>query len=206
MQDAETGSWWQQITGKAIFGPLQGQQLQPAFSDELSFGLWKQEAPTGQVLAPVAKYVKKYEHDWEPKVQKLPVTVSFPGSALQSRDVLIGMQVGGASRAYPLKTILAEWPIEDRLGGRPLLLVVGPDAKSVRVFISRIDGADVEFFRKAGTTEWAMMDSVSGSEWNFQGCAVNGPAAGKCLERLNGIKDFWFDWRNYHADTTVFQH
>ena len=175
-------------------------------SDELSFGLWKQEAPAGQVLAPVARYIKKYEHDWETEVQKLPVTVSFPGSALQPREVLIGMAIGGASRAYPLKAILAQWPIEDRLGGQPLLLVVGPDSKSVRVFASRVDGADVEFFRKAGTTEWALMDSVSGSEWNFQGCAVNGPARGKCLERLNGIKDFWFDWRNYHPDTTVYQH
>jgi len=206
MQDVETGSWWQQITGKAIFGPLKDQQLESVWSDELTFGLWKREAPDGQVLAPVARYVNKYEHDWESKVQALPVTVSFPGSALQSRDVLIGLTIGGASRAYPLKAILAQSPIEDRLGGKPVLLVVGPDTKSVRVFVSRVDGAEVEFFRKAGTTEWAMMDSVSGSEWNFQGCAVNGPARGKCLEPLPGIKDFWFDWRNYHADTTVYQH
>ncbi len=60
MRDEETGSWWQQITGKAIFGPLKGQQLEPVLSDELTFGLWKQESPTGQVLAPVAKYVKEY--------------------------------------------------------------------------------------------------------------------------------------------------
>jgi hypothetical protein len=206
MRDDETGTWWQQITGTAIFGPLKGQQLEPVLSDELTFGLWKQESPAGQVLQPVAKYVKKYEHGWEPDVAKLPVVVSFPGTALQSRDVLIGLEMGGASRAYPMKTILAQSPIQDRLGGVPLLLVVGPDGKSVRVFISRIDGKEVEFFRKAGTTEWALMDSIAGSEWNFQGCSVNGPAQGKCLERLNGIKDFWFDWRNYHAATTVYQH
>jgi hypothetical protein len=101
---------------------------------------------------------------------------------------------------------MAQSPIQDRLGGTPILLIVGPDGKSVRVFVSRIEGADVEFFRKTGTTEWALVDSASGSEWNFQGCAVSGPSQGKCLERLNGIKDFWFDWRNYHADTTVYQH
>jgi hypothetical protein len=206
MRDVETGSWWQQITGKAIFGPLKGQQLEPVLSDELTFGLWKQESPTGQVLEPVAKYVKKYEHAWEPDVAKLPVVVSFPGSALQSRDVLLGLEIGSASRAYPMKTVLAQSPIQDRLGGTPILLVVGPDGKSVRVFVSRLNGADVEFFRKAGTTDWALMDSISGSEWNFQGCATSGPALGNCLDRLSGIKDFWFDWRNYHADTTVYQH
>ena len=206
MQDVETGSWWQQITGKSIFGPLKGQQLEPVLSDELTFGLWKKESPAGQVLAPVAKYAKQYERDWEPEVQKLPVPISFPGTALKSRDVLIGLEIGGASRAYPLKTILAESPIQDRLDGTPILLVAGSDGKSVRVFVSRIEDKDVEFFRKAGTSEWALMDSVSGAEWNFQGCAVSGPSQGKCLERLNGIKDFWFDWRNYHADTTVYQH
>ncbi len=48
------------------------------------------------------------------------------------------------------------------------------------------------------------MDSVSGSEWNFQGCAVAGSEKGKCLARVDAIKDYWFDWRNYNPDTTVF--
>jgi uncharacterized protein DUF3179 len=206
MRDDETGSWWQQISGTAIFGPLKGEQLEPVSSDELTFGLWKQESPAGQVLQPVTKYVKDYEHGWEPEVAKLPVVVSFPGTVLQSRDVLIGLEIGTASRAYPMKAILAQSPIEDRLGGTPILLVVGPDGKSVRVFVSRIDGVNAEFFRKSGTRDWTLMDSISGGEWNFQGCAMNGPAQGKCLERLNGIKDYWFDWRNYHAETTVYQH
>jgi hypothetical protein len=206
MRDDETGSWWQQITGKAIFGPLKGEQLEPVLSDELTFGLWKQESPSGQVLQPVAKYVKEYEHGWEPEVAKLPVVISFPGSALKSRDVLIGLEIGNASRAYPMKTILAQSPIQDRLGGTPILLVVGPDGKSVRVFVSRINGTEVEFFKKAGTADWAVMDSIAGSEWNFQGCATSGPSRGKCLDQLNGIKDYWFDWRNYHTGTTVYQH
>jgi len=27
MRDEETGSWWQQVTGEAIFGPLKGRRL-----------------------------------------------------------------------------------------------------------------------------------------------------------------------------------
>jgi hypothetical protein len=75
----------------------------------------------------------------------------------------------------------------------------------VRAFVSRLDGADIELFRKSGD-KWVLMDSASGSEWNFQGCATSGPAQGKCLERLPLLKDFWFDWRNYHPSTTVYQH
>jgi hypothetical protein len=272
MRDEETGTWWQQISGKAVFGPLKGEQLGAVLSDELTFGLWKQESPGGQVLAPVAKYVKEYESNWEPDVAKLPVVISFPGTPLASRDVLIGIERAGISRAYPLKTLLAESPVQDRLGGSPILLVVGPDQKSIRAFVSRIDGSDLEFFRtaaadasaadspktevapadaaKAGDAKveapkvgdakveapkveapkvgdakveapkveaaktaaakgdtagnWTLFDS-SGSQWDFRGCAVAGAWLGRCLEPLNAMKDFWFDWRNYHPDTTIYQ-
>jgi len=205
MRDRETGTWWQQITGKAIFGSLQGSVLELAPSSELSFGLWKQESPGGQVLSAVARDQKKYDSKWEEEVAKLPVPVSFPGTELKSRDVVLGLQSGSEARAYPLQTILKQSPIQDRLGGNPIVVMTGPDGKSVRAFLSRIDDADVELFRKTDTKEFVMVDSA-GEEWNFKGCATSGPAAGKCLAELPAIKDYWFDWRNYHADTTVYRH
>ncbi len=205
MRDRETGSWWQQITGKAIYGPLQGAELSLVLSDELSFGEWRTESPTGQVLAPVAKYAKEYDPKWEPEVAKLPVVISFPGTELKSRDVVIGVAMGDAARAYPWETFAKESPILDRVKGTPLLLVLGPDGKSFRVFIARIDGHDAEFFLKADTQDWALLDTFSASQWNFQGCAISGSAQGKCLARVPALKDYWFDWRNYHAETTVYK-
>jgi Protein of unknown function (DUF3179) len=79
MRDKETGSWWQQITGRAIYGPLKGSSLELVPSDELTFGQWKSEVSDGRVLAPVAKYVKEYDSYWEPEVAKLPVVISFRG-------------------------------------------------------------------------------------------------------------------------------
>ena len=205
MRDRETGTWWQQITGKAIFGPLKGEMLELAPSDELSFALWKKESPGGQVLAAVARDQKEYDSKWEEEVAKLPVPISFPGTELKSRDVVIGLVVAGEARAYPVDKILKQSPIQDRLGGNPILVVAGPDGKSVRAFLSRIGDTDVELFRKSGAGEFALLDA-EGGEWNFKGCAVAGAVAGKCLSELPAIKDYWFDWRNYHADTTVYRH
>ena len=219
MRDKETGTWWQQITGKAIYGPLQGAELELVLSDELTFGEWRKEFPEGQVLAPVAKYTKEYDPNWEPDVAKLPVVISFPGTELKSRDVVIGLTVDGAARAYPWETFAKQSPVLDRVNGTPLLLVLGPDGKSFRVFISRIDGHDAEFFLQADTTagaqaektsetktDWTLLDTTTASQWNFQGCATSGPAQGKCLGRISALKDYWFDWRNYHPDTTVYKH
>ncbi len=138
-------------------------------------------------------------------MQSSPVPVSFPSTELKSRDVVVGLRLGSEARAYPLQTILKQSPIQDRLGGNPILVIAGPDGKSVRAFLSRIDDADVELFRKTDTKEFVMVDSA-GEEWNFKGCATSGPAAGKCFAELPAIKDYWFDWRNYHADTTVYRH
>ncbi len=213
MRDKETGTWWQQITGKAIYGPLQGATLELVLSDELTFGEWRSEFPSGQVLAPVTKYAKDYEPNWETHVAKLPVVISFPGTELKSRDVVIGLTIGGAARAYPWETFAKQSPVLDRVNGTPLLLALGPDGKSFRVFVSRIDGHDAEFFLQGDDTTdasgqkkpWALLDTTTASQWNFQGCATSGPAQGKCLDRIPALKDYWFDWRNYHPDTTVYK-
>ena len=149
MRDKETGSWWQQITGKAIYGPLKGTALELVLSDELTYGEWKAEVSDGKVLAPVQKYVKEYDSKWEPEVAKYRVPISFPGTELKSRDVVVGLEIAGPGRAYPWDTLVKQSPVVDRVNGTPLLLAVGPDGKSFRVFVSRIDGKDAEFFLKA---------------------------------------------------------
>jgi len=248
MRDKETGTWWQQITGKALYGPLQGASLDLVLSDELTFGEWKSEYSEGKVLAEVPKYTKKYDSNWEPEVAKLPVVISFPGTELKSRDLVVGLQVGAASRAYPWDTLVKQSPVMDHVGGTPLLVAVGPDGKSFRVFISKVDGKDTEFFLKgevesgtlattapkvdistqnnvatatgvklesapaaasaipAATKTWLLLDTTTASEWNFQGCAVSGSSQGKCLDRVPALKDYWFDWRTYHPDTSIYKH
>jgi len=223
MRDRETGTWWQQITGKALYGPLQGAALQPVLSDELTFGEWKSEVSDGKVLAEVKKDTKEYDSDWEPKIAKLPLVISFPGTELKSRDLVVGLELDGASRAYPWDTVVKQSPVVDHIRGVPLLIAVGPDGKSFRVFKSRIDGKDAEFFLKGETDNdkaaspandrvaspaksWTLLDTASASEWNFQGCAISGPSQGKCLDRIPALKDYWFDWRNYHPNTTIYKH
>jgi Protein of unknown function (DUF3179) len=213
MRDKETGTWWQQITGKAIYGPLQGATLELVLSDELTFGEWRTEFTNGLVLAPVAKYTKEYEPNWEPEVAKLPVVISFPGTELKSRDVVVGLTINGVARAYPWETFAKQSPVVDHVNGTPLLLVLGPDGKSFRVFVSRIDARDAEFFLQGDDTTdtsaekkaWTLVDAATASQWNFQGCATSGPAQGKCLDRIPALKDYWFDWRNYHPDTTIYK-
>jgi len=92
-------------------------------------------------------------------------------------------------------------------------LVTGPDGESVRVFRSQWNGMDIDLYRDAESDgqssgqspEWRLLDS-QGNTWNFAGCATSGPAAGQCLEKIDFLKDYWFDWKNYNPRTTVYSH
>lgn len=212
MRDEQTGTFWQQISGRAISGPLAGEQLELVYSDELTFALWRSEAANGTVLRPVKKYAGDYEaKDWDVRMAKARTVLDFPNSGLKSRDLVVGVTAFSASRAYPVSRILAEKLIQDRLGGQPVLLVVGPDDKSIRIFQARLHPGEPapDYYRKTnalGDVSGALfMDSI-GSEWSFAGCVVSGKSKGSCLTPIPGTKDYWFDWRNYHPGTTIFRH
>lgn len=212
MRDRETGSWWQQVTGRAIAGELAGSMLELMPSDELTFGLWKSEELPGHslLLAPVAGYGDKdYDKKWEEEVAKYPVPLTFPGQGLKDRDVILGVEIGGQARAFPLAKVRGANPVEDEVAGVPVAVVTGPDGESVRMFRSQWNGLDIELYRDAQNDgenrEWRLVDS-QGNTWNFAGCATSGPAAGQCLEKVNFLKDYWFDWKNYHPRTTLYSH
>ena len=204
MRDEETGTYWQQISGAAISGPLKGRQLTLVHSDELTLATWKAEQPEGSVLDDVPQYVSDYaKRDWDVRMKKAPTVLSFAEHGLTARDLMLGIEAYGASRAFLYDRVVAEKLVKDHVGGEPVLLVVGPDDQSVRAFRGRIPGVDgvTDFYRLAGGV---LMDDTTGSEWNFQGCATSGKSKGLCLEAIPMLKDYWFDWRNYHPQTSVY--
>jgi len=208
MRDEETGTYWQQISGLAISGPLKGRQLTLIPSDELTFATWKAEEPRGTILKDVAKYASEYEpKDWDVRMKRLPVVIRFPEHGLKPRDLMLGIRSFGASRAFPYDQVIKEKVIKDHVGAEPVLLVVAADGQSVRAFHDRIPGVGgaPDFYRiTANRPDALLMDAPTGGEWNFQGCAVSGSAKGACLERIPLIKDYWFDWRNYNPKTTIY--
>jgi hypothetical protein len=48
-----------------------------------------------------------------------------------------------------------------------------------------------------------LIDSTTGSEWDFWGKATGGPQTGQALRTIPVLKDYWFDWKGSHPDTLV---
>lgn len=206
MKDEETGSWWQQVTGEAIFGPLKGKQLKPVFMDEITFATWKREQPQGRVLSPDEKVAAKGEYappDWEDRMLRVPVATQFNAPTLDKRELVVGMTLNNASVAYPVTTLQKQNPIIDKLGGTPVLIVMGEDGKSIRAFDRTVEGQEREFFLKPNSSPLRLIDD-KGTEWDFTGTALNGSLTGKQLTKITLLKDYWFDWKTYNPKTTVY--
>ena len=211
MRDQETGSYWQQITGAAIAGPLKGSKLSLVAQDELSFGLWKEEQPNGTVLAPLPRDAAKYEKaNWESSIQKAPTVIHAPKGTLPDRETILGVSMNGAARAYPLSKLTDQYPVLlDDLGGKPIMLVLGSDGISVHAFSRQMGANTLDFYGRGGANTsdpWALLESTTLSAWSFDGCAATGEMQGQCLERIYTLKDYWFDWQHYHPNSDFYRH
>jgi len=86
----------------------------------------------------------------------------------------------------------------------PIVLVLGEDRRSVRAFERTVDGRRLEFFQNTSNDLFQLIDKETGTTWNFEGKAISGALAGRQLKKVFVLEDYWFDWRLYHPDTSVY--
>jgi hypothetical protein len=188
MSDEETRSWWQQVTGECILGPMKGKRLRRISSDEVTLESWRAEHPKSTAVRFDPRHLSDYApSDWEPRIARLT----------GARELIVGIELDGASAAYPLAQLREQTPRNAQMGSTPILLIVGADGNSVRSFVRpSVEGKPLEFYRRA--TDSSLIDSATGSTWTFAGKAIAGPLAGRALEPVQNTKDYWFDWSRHH--------
>jgi hypothetical protein len=204
MSDEETGSWWQQVSGECILGPLKGKRLRRVPSDELTLAAWRAEQPGSTIVRFDARYLHRYQpSDWEQRVAGIP-TVGVADGILPPRALIAGVEHHGEAAAYPLDLLRRAGSVPHILGGRPVVVLLGPDGKSVRAFERLAAGRELDLYREAGGSPlW--IDAQTGSRWDFTGRAVSGPLAGSQLPKLQTSVEYWFDWKRYHPRTRVYR-
>ena len=129
-------------------------------------------------------------------------------------DPVIGVEVDGVARAYPLLILRSHEVINDTLGETPIAITYNPLCDSFAVFDRRV-GDDVLEFGVSGLLYNANLllydrrpDQQGESLWSqWQARAITGPAAaaGRTLTRLPAVHTQWGEWQRRRTHTTVIE-
>ena len=202
MQDRETGTWWSQVTGRAINGKNRGAQLQKLESVETSWEQWFATHPETSVLAKTeevtASHYQKYFEDPERmglfRAQWL--TEKMPGKTL-----VYGATVGPHAVAVT-EGALGRGIVRADLGGVPVVVVRGADS-GVRAFVARVGDEPLQPAPDGGAE--TMVDAT-GSIWDAAtGECIEGPRRSATLETVAVTPVYWFAWSGFYPNTQVIE-
>lgn len=123
-------------------------------------------------------------------------------------DRVIGVELGGEFRAYPIRILNFHEVVNDRCGDRPLAVTWCPLCDSAAVFDRRTALGECEFgvSGRLYNSNVLMYDRGGDPEslWSqIQAQGVTGPAAGQPLQGLPHELTTWQSWLRRHPQTSV---
>jgi len=204
MYDRTSETLWSQALGQGIVGKYAGVKLDRIPFDVAFWKEWKQLYPDTKVLSRDTGSTRPYGADPYGDYytsNDLFFPVSNKDDRLGLKEVVVGLENEGQYKAYKVQQIEDTNVINDSINGKSVVLFSIHPAM-VRVFDSLIDGQKLDFQYDENSTK--ITDKQTGSEWNLEGIATDGPMEGKHLTRLPFDEGFWFEWVAFHPETEVY--
>ena len=198
-EDETTKSWWRQVSGEAIAGPLKGQTLEEIFSEQMSLRAWLDLHPMSEILQPDTIFRKEYN-------DLKGFNAGTIDSGLERRDSLswkekswvVGVKIEGVSRAYDWNDLVKSRLIQDTLNANPILILLEKDSTTFHAF-------QRDSLNFAIASNGNLQDDATRSEWNWRGQSIDGPLKGSALPVIQSYQEFWHSWRTFHPQTSQFK-
>ena len=210
-RDRETGSRWQQSSLQAISGPLRGKRLHLYPFLLTDWREWQRLHPDTLVLKPLPGYAERI-----PEVNAMirvgvsdqaaaPKGVLRVDSRLAPHTMILGLDVMGASEAFPLAELRKAKVIQVELGREAIVVVHQTDSDTTTAFTARAGGRELHFKPLTNTGGTELADRETHSRWTAYGECIEGPLKGSRMRPLILEPDYWFAWSEFHPDTNIFR-
>jgi hypothetical protein len=208
-KDRETGSRWQQSSLEAISGPLRGEHLKLYPFLLTSWEEWRRLHPDTLVLKPLPGYADRIAAKNEQIKKGLtgegaaPDGVTYRDERLKPKTMVLGLDVDGAHKAFPLEALRRAHIVNDSLAGTPVVIVHQPRSNTTTAFVAKAGGRTLTFAASnADATE--LVDRETESRWDAYGRCVAGQLKGSALEPLILEPEYWFAWSEFHRGTAIY--
>jgi len=125
---------------------------------------------------------------------------------LEDDDAVVGIQLSGRARAYPLRILNWHEIVNDEVSDRPVAVTYCPLTGSAVVFDRRVGERDLTFgvSGRLYNSNVLMFDRQTNSLWSqLAEAAVTGQKTGTHLRPLPSVVTTWAKWRTAHPHTLV---
>ncbi|HMG92770.1 MAG TPA: DUF3179 domain-containing (seleno)protein [Chryseolinea sp.] len=191
-EDATTGSWWRQVTGEAVAGPLKGQLLPEVQSSQVTLKKWFELYPEAVVMQIDEASRTYYDSTgrFEKGKSKGKLT-RMDSLSWKDKSWVVGVQVNAESKAYDWIELKQKRIVNDVVGGQPIVIAVAEDNQSFAAF-ERFNATDTFTFRN---------DTLCLKEkrYNFSGRDLT--TLSDRLRMVKAYQEFWHSWRTFHPNT-----
>jgi len=207
MQDTRNFDFFPQMCTDAGFqqsGDPSSTTLDQIFAVEATWDLWKRMHPDTKVVSSESVrdqgvYPYTSQGDYRLVNNYIPFPFGPDDSRKDRKDLTFGVVVGDQTKAYALEDMSSMTVLNDVVGDRPVVVVHDADGRYNAAFIREANGQTLTFVRLTGpagrTLPFDYYDEQTGSKWNIQGEAVDGPMEGTLLRQVTtAYVGFWFAW------------
>ncbi|MCH8025441.1 MAG: DUF3179 domain-containing protein [Chloroflexi bacterium] len=207
MYDRQSNSLWQQILGEGIDGRYKGTRLTPVAATQTTWAQWRDAHPATLVLDKRGGYGSDSYASYYRSGDSGVLGSFGSNDALPAKAFVLGLVLDDEPKAYPFVELFSQTIVNDRLGGRDLLIVYDDRSGTATAFDRRVSGRPLTFELVALTSgDIELRDLETGSVWaGLSGTATSGPLAGAELEQLPSFYAFWFAWSDFYLNTALYQ-
>ncbi|MCH7892226.1 MAG: DUF3179 domain-containing protein, partial [Gemmatimonadetes bacterium] len=121
-------------------------------------------------------------------------------------EFVIGLDVGGETKAYPVNVLSRHEIVNDEIGGTPVAVTFCPLCYTGLVFDRRVEGEELTFGVSGQLimNNLVMWDRQTESLWlQITGEGIEGANKGQTLARVAHTQTTWEAWRDAHPETLV---
>lgn len=125
---------------------------------------------------------------------------------LQTEDRIIGIELNGEARAYPVAILNWHEIVNDAIGARRFAITYCPLCGTAVAFDATLDGEATDFGVSGllYNSDVLLYDRTTESLWSqILGKAIAGPRVGRKLQAIPISHTTWRDWLRRHPDTRV---
>src|SRR5690606_25804146 len=130
-EDESTGSWWRQVSGEAIAGPMKGFSLPELHSEQSTLAQWLERYPNSLVMQRDPAFNEAYDglDDYDFGIERGDLTRTDTRS-WKEKSWVVGIEKGAESEVIDWNRLKEERVVNLELGGKPVVVALAQDTLS----------------------------------------------------------------------------